>query len=147
MSIEHTECGDEHLKEFELEGNSQSVIFVKTEPVGEGVECDVYTFTEDSSKDLGIIRIKAGHKTPLQRVVQGVRTVEGHLFGEGQLIITRIGGNREAYLFNDQTQVKFPIDVNMGDLMQWQATGSLRLVAYEVCIPPYQDGRYRNIGE
>lgn len=146
MSIEYTELGYDHLKEFEFEGNSQPVIFIETEQVGDGVECDVYTFSEDPSKDLGIIRIESKSEAPLQRVLQGTRTVEGHLSGEGQLTITRIEGNKEVYLFDDRTQKKLSVDVHIGDLMQWQAIGSSRLIAYEICFPPYQDGRYENIG-
>lgn len=147
MSIEHIEGGSECLKYFSFEGNSQPVTFIKTEQVSEGVKCDVYAFSGDPSKDLGVITIEAGHMTPLQRVLLGTRTVEGHLFGEGQLIITRTGENQKVYLFDNQTEGKLPIDVSIGDLMQWQAKGSTRLVVYEVCFPPYQNGRYENIGE
>lgn len=146
MGIEHTECEEELLKTFEFEGNSQPIDFVETVPVNTGVECDVYAFVQDDSKDLGIIRINPGYKTPLQRVLKGQRTIEGYISGEGQLTIIRSGGNNEVYQVGNQTQEKLAIDINIGDLMQWQAKGSSRLIAYEICIPPYQDGRYENIG-
>ena len=33
----------------------------------------------------------------------------------------------------------------IGEIMQWQADKDSPLVAYEICIPPYEDGRYENI--
>lgn len=134
----------EHLTAFEFEGIPQPVSFVETLSVTDGVECDVYTFMGDDSKDLGIIRIEPGYKTPLQRVLQGERTIEGYVSGEGQLNILR-DGSWKTYLVRDDIQGKLPVNVNIGDLMQWHAVGSSRLVAYEVCIPPYQDGRYENL--
>ena len=142
MGIEQS---TEHPEVFEFEGKSQAVSFVETLSVVEGVECDVYTFVGDDTKDLGIIRIEPGFSTPIQRVLQGLRTIEGYVSGEGQLIITRSNDQWEVYQVNERVSEKPSIDVNIGDLMQWQATGSSRLVAYEVCIPPYQDGRYENI--
>ena len=29
--------------------------------------------------------------------------------------------------------------------MQWEADKDSDLVAYEICFPPYEDGRYQNI--
>ncbi len=35
----------------------------------------------------------------------------------------------------------------LADLMLWEATGNSRLEAFEVCLPPYQDGRYENLNQ
>ena len=59
------------LNSFNFEGKDMSVNFIEMMEVVEGVECDVYEFIGDKSKDLGIIRIKAGGKTPLQKVLKG----------------------------------------------------------------------------
>lgn len=147
MSIEQSGSGEQNLKEFQLDSDPQSVEFVGTERVCEGVECDVYVFIEDDSKDLGIIKVAPGFKTPLQRVVEGLRTIEGHVSGEGQLTIIREGGNCEIHDFCGESQNKALIDVNIGDLMQWKAIGSTRLVAFEICYPPYQEGRYEEIAD
>lgn len=133
----------EYLAEFEFEGTSRPILFVETELITEGVECDVYAFPQDTSMDLGIIRIEPGYRTPLQRVLHGQRTIEGYMSGEGQLSVTRSDGNNEIYQVDPMTG-KLSVDINIGDLMQWQA-GSARLIAYEICIPPYQDGRYKNL--
>jgi len=29
--------------------------------------------------------------------------------------------------------------------MQWEADKEADLVAYEICFPPYEDGRYENL--
>ncbi|MFH1705954.1 MAG: hypothetical protein ABH867_03555 [Patescibacteria group bacterium] len=76
------------IKSFLFEGREQPVSFVETMHIVDGVDCDVYTFDGDSTKDLGIIRIVPGNKTPLQRVLKGDRTVEGYLSGKGKLTIT-----------------------------------------------------------
>lgn len=131
--------------DFEFESNLQTVEFVETVTVNEGVVCDVYSFSGDPEKDLGIIRIQPGHNTPLQRVLGGTRTIEGHISGTSQLSITRKDGEKEVHLVNDGLPERFQIDVNVGDLMQWQAAENSNLVAYEICFPPYVDGRYENI--
>src|SRR5438552_464159 len=92
--------GETHIapiSNFTFEGTDQNVSYSETTPVTNGVTCDVYTFDGDSSKDLGVIRIKPGSKTPLQRVVQGERTVEGFISGKGQLTITKSDGKQEVF--------------------------------------------------
>ncbi|MDP2585305.1 MAG: hypothetical protein Q8P29_00325, partial [Candidatus Levybacteria bacterium] len=74
------------LTSFEWKNKSRPVKFVETEQVANGVKCDVYSFVDDPSKDLGIIKIQPGFKTPRQRVMQGEKTIEGHIFGKGKLI-------------------------------------------------------------
>jgi hypothetical protein len=60
-----------------------------------------------------------------------------------------LGATREL-LLNDNPlfycQVKIIDDaVGIGDVMQWEADKETDLVAYEICFPPYEDGRYENI--
>lgn len=57
-----------------------------------------------------------------------------------------MGGQIEFYEVGDDSQRKLAVDANVGDLMQWQASEDSNLTAYEVCYPPYQDGRFENIG-
>lgn len=133
------------LTEFEFEEGLRGVDFIETVQVTEDVKCDVYSVRDDDSKDLGIIRIDLGAKTPLQKVQKGVETVEGHVSGKGTLTITRASGEEEVYPVCDDAQEKFKIDVGIGDTMQWQADKDSELVAFEICIPPYEDGRYENL--
>ncbi|OGD57741.1 hypothetical protein A3I57_00180 [Candidatus Beckwithbacteria bacterium RIFCSPLOWO2_02_FULL_47_23] len=136
------------LKTFVFESREQPVTFVETTTeVADGVDCDVYKFDGDESKDLGIIRIKPGKKTPLQRVKLGDRTVEGFVSGKGKLMITKQDGTKIVYQVDDEEKTPFVVDVQIGELMQWEAAPGEKLVAYEICFPPYEDGRYENIQE
>lgn len=117
------------------------VSFVETMDVATGVQCDVYTFTDDKTKDLGIIRIKPGAKTPLQRVLKGDKTIEGYISGKGKLTITSPAGERKIY----DGKKSFSVEVKIGELMQWEADKNSELAAYEICYPPYEDGRYENL--
>lgn len=132
------------LKTFAFEGKEEPISFVETMHVTEGVECDVYTFDKDSKKDLGVIRIAPGKKTPLQKVLKGNRTIEGSISGKGKLVIIKPDGKQDTYVTGKEP---ISVDVKIGELMQWQANKDSNLVAYEICYPPYQDGRYENIEE
>ena len=46
--------------ELLVEDKKQKVKFVETLKIAEGVECDVYIFPDDASKDLAIVRIVKG---------------------------------------------------------------------------------------
>lgn len=130
-------------QEFDFEGSSLPIQYIETQDVKEGVVCDVYTFEGGSDKDLAIIRIKPGAKTPLQRILQGEKTVEGYISGKGRLVITRNSGKEEVFEVSDKKP--FSTTAMIRDIMQWHADSDSDLVAYEVCIPPYQDGRFENI--
>ncbi len=133
------------IKSFNFEGNERLVFYVETTHVAKGVDCDVYIFDGDSSKDLGIIKISPGCKTPFQKVLKGDKTIEGYVGGKGKLTIIKPGGKPEIYIVGEKFQKPFSIKVEIGELMQWEADKDSDLVAYEVCFPPYEDGRYQNI--
>ncbi|MFH1832821.1 MAG: hypothetical protein ABH816_01455 [Candidatus Levyibacteriota bacterium] len=133
------------LNNFAWEGKPQPVKFVETSQVTKGVECDVYGFENDSTKDLGIIRVQCGCKTPLQKVLGGDTTIEGYFSGKGNLDIKRANGEKETYQVGEKPEEKFSISVEIGDLMQWHAAENSDLTIYEICFPPYADGRFENI--
>lgn len=119
----------------------RSVEFIEAMDVAEGVECDVYKFVNDDSCDLGIIRIKPGCETPRQIVLKGDKTVEGYISGEGGLSIISADGTYKKVA----AQNGLEIVINIGESMQWIATDDSELVAYEICYPPYEPGRFRNL--
>jgi len=135
------------LSKFQFNGSRQKVRFTETLNVAVGVECDIYTFVDDKSKDLGIIRIKSGCKTPLQRVLSGDKTIEGYISGRGTLTITKANGKKEICKVGNNKKEKLEMNVTVGELMQWQADNDSELIAYEICFPPYKEGRYENIKE
>lgn len=132
-----------HFAVFTFEGKKQQITFIETLQVADGVECDVYSFDGDKNKDLGIIRITRGHKTPLQKVLKGERTIEGYISGKGKLIVTKSDGKQEIYIAG--SSFTEPVDIKIGELMQWEASPDSGLVSFEICFPPYEDGRYENL--
>jgi hypothetical protein len=130
------------LDSFEYGGRDRPVTFIEKLFVKEGVDCDVYEFDGDSSRDLGIIRVTNGSSTPLQRVMDGDVTIEGHISGKGSLIVARTNGNREKYNFSNDGPYR-PVQVDIGDTMRWTAEEDL--VFYEVCEPPYAEGRFQDL--
>lgn len=130
---------------FEWKNKSQSVNFIETEQVTKGVEYNVYSFIDGLTKDLGIIRIQPGFRTPLQKVLLGEKTIEGYVSGKGTLLIIRANSEEEIHEVSNQPESKFETIVNIGNLMQWQAATDSHLTAYEICFPPYKDGRYEEV--
>lgn len=118
------------------------VEFVETQAVKDGVTCDVYSFTADNTKDLGIVRIKRGSQTPKQLILKGDRTVEGFLVGEADLNFSLATQHNAVYTYSDGNYGVETV-LRAGDTMQWHASEDS--VLYEVCHPPYQDGRFREL--
>ena len=129
------------FKELDI---NKPVKYVETLSIKDGVECDVYEFIEDKSIDLAIVRVKKGSSTPLQRVLSGTKTIEGHIDGEGTFTITNVSGIKQVYSFGNDATHK-PMQVKIGECMQWIATTDLTF--FEICDPPYEDGRFENIKE
>lgn len=77
-----TEAGN-RLTSFRVGSETRPVAYVETIQVKEGVECDTYSFDGDNTQDLAIVRVNKGFKTPLQKILQGTKTVEGFLSGKG----------------------------------------------------------------
>ncbi|MBC7764169.1 hypothetical protein H7Y29_00475 [Microbacteriaceae bacterium] len=89
----------EKLTSFKFNGETLAVCFVETLTVKDGVECDVYSFVDDESKDLAIVTVKTGYKTPLQRILLGEKTVEGFYNGVGVLTVTDIKDQQKQYSY------------------------------------------------
>ena len=121
------------------------VRYIETMEVKEGVECDLYSFNDDPTKDLAVIRVAAGAKTPMQRVLSGLTTTEGHLAGKGTLTIQSPDGLVTSFGFDGQNEGEALVEV--GQIMQWAADPDRELVFYEVCVPPYEDGRFEDVSE
>lgn len=118
------------------------VAFVETQSVTDGVDCDVYNFLNDDTKDLGIIHIKAGASTPKQLVLKGEKTIEGFLVGEADLGFSKASGDEAVFGYSDDSYGN-DTTLGVGDTMQWSATNDT--VIYEICYPRYEDGRFKVI--
>ncbi len=122
--------------------NNEAVRFIETSQVKTGVVCDVYSFVEDDTKDLGIVIVVKGESTPKQKVLAGVKTEEIFISGCGTLEIKRASGVIEIYDFPGDV---ITVSVQVGDVMQWKAVDGEDLCFGEVCYPPYKDGRFEVI--
>lgn len=131
---------DNKLTSFTRNGMTHKVRFVETQTVKDGVTCDIYTFPEDSTCDLAIVHVAAGNKTPLQRIRAGEKTVEGFMSGTGTLAVTNASGKSVTFTFPGDLH---EVELHIGDLMQWSADTDLTF--YEICYPPYVDGRFENL--
>ena len=99
-------------------------------------------------------------------MLKGEQTVEGYRSGVGKLIVTEPDNNRQRIYEarkgsfyqrkednkiivekKNDTSTPDGVTVNTGELMQWQADPNYGLTAYEICFPPYEDGRFENIEE
>lgn len=132
------------LTHFTIGEKSYAVLYLNTNQVKEGVECDVYSFVGDSTKDLAIVRVKAGFSTPRQKVMSGAKTIEGFISGEGNLQIVNDSGEVSDHLFEPGIEAS-PVEVSIGDTMQWRAATDFDLSFYEICTPPYEKGRFENL--
>ena len=127
--------------------NNRQVTYVETMRVKDGVECDTYSFVSDGSEDLAIVRVTKGFKTPLQRILKGTKTIEGYIRGSGTLTVTSKDRSIKIYSFSQEADANPnpEIEVHIGELMQWSAKTDLTF--YEICEPPYEDGRFENLTE
>lgn len=137
----------EKLSKFTYKDETLTAEYLETMDVVDGVVCDVYVHPETEERDLGIVTIQPGYKTPLQRVLTGEETIEGLVSGKGTLTITHKDGSQTVHHVDEADEIAFAQTVGVGELMQWQADPDSELVIFEICYPPYEDGRFENIEE
>ncbi len=135
----------EKLETFDFGKGPELVVFEEAMKVTNGVECDVYSVKDNVDKDLGIIRVDLGKSTPHQKVINGEKTIEGHISGDGFLIIKKVNGSEEIYPTTEGVNQQFELVVEIGETMQWIAGENSSLELFEICIPPYEDGRFEDL--
>ena len=141
MSIIITQQYKSKLPNYILDRNP---IFIESSEVQNNVICDVYSFdtlNETPDSDLGIVIIKSGYSTPLQRILTGDKTIEGYVSGSGYLVVDTGTSNQKK--FEVKADCAFEITLNINQTMQWFSTSDL--VIYEICYPRYTDGRFETI--
>jgi len=124
---------------------NKKISFIETGQVKEGVSADMYSFVKDKSIDLAIVTVSKDAKTLLQKIVKGKKTIEGYVSGNGILEVTSVDGKVVTHQFSDGDSGE--VEVNIGELMQWTNLGASDLVFYEICDPPYKEGRFKNLKE
>lgn len=120
----------------------QKVVFTETQQVKVGVECDIYSFVGDDTKDLGIIRLEKGATTPIQLIQKGEKTIEGFLYGNATLKTFDSSGRMFERRFWDGNY-DGNVELGIGYTMKWRAAEYS--ILYEICYPPYEDGRFKNL--
>ncbi len=120
--------------------NEEEIVFVETTEVKEGVVCDIYRYKGDDSKDLGIVKVSKGFQTPKQQILDGLKTLEIFKTGKGKLSVIKKDGSSLIYSFPGNV---IKVELQVGDIMQWTAHEDL--VFYEVCYPPYREGRFKSL--
>ncbi len=133
------------ITSFEQGGKLHDVTFKETTKVARGVVCDVYKFDMDKSRDLALVLVNRGCKTPLQKVLKGNSTIEGFLIGKGKLTVKDKKGKTRKHVFGPGD--KGEIEVKVGQTVQWVADKEDNLVFYEICDPPYEEGRFEDLEE
>ena len=131
---------------FSVGQERQDVTYIETQTVKDGVECDIYEFASDKPQDLAIVRVTKGFKTPLQQVVGGIKTVEAFIEGTRILTVRSNAGKTKKYNFGLNSSNE-SVEVGVGEVMQWTADKDSDLVFSEICTPPYQDGRVKDLPE
>lgn len=146
MDREHSteDEGTFHLRNYVLDGELLEVDYVENQKVKEGVECDIYVFTDDETRDLAIVRVDPGSRTPLQRVLSGTRTLECYQTGSGRLTVIEVDGKSIEYIFPSEDG-DLSVTIEVGQIMQWTADADSVLTFSEVCYPPYQEGRFEDL--
>lgn len=134
----------EKINYFEYHSRRLTAEYQETLDVAPGVRCDVYIHPETKRRDLAIVEVEAGRNTPAQKVLKGKVTVEGYLSGRGKLVIIHIDGSRSEFEVSPEDQ-GFSYSVAVGEVMQWQAAKDESLEFFEVCFPPYKDGRFEDL--
>lgn len=108
------------------------------------VYVDLYRFVGNSTCDLARVEVVRGAKTPLYLLVDGERTIERYQSGTGTLEVIENDGWRTVHHFPKDDGSR-DVVIEIGETIQWHATGS-DLVYDELCWPPYEAGRFENIG-
>ena len=129
------------MKSITIDCKPFAILFVEKQHVKHEVTCDIYNFEKDSTRDIAIVTVLPGCKTPPQRVMEGIKTIEGLMLGVGTLTVD----NEIHYL--EEGEANDGIEVEVGQTMQWEAGLKSDLVFYEICEPPYKKGRFKDIEE
>lgn len=124
------------------------VTFVERQEVKEGVICDIYTITGDATKDLAVIEIQPGFRSPRQRVLKGTHTIQRFTSGTANLFVDELDGSEHTRFFTSEEATQDnDIEVKVGEIMQWSSLGPDPLVYYEICEPPFETGRFEDLPE
>jgi dipeptidase E len=122
---------------FNMGNEIRDIAFITSEHVTEGIDSDVYSFLDNSTQILTITKVKKGSKTPLEKITTGSKIVEGFIKGKGTLTVHLESGTQNTYYFETAGFNK-PVDVKIGQSVQWTAPLDADLVYYKIRDIPQQ---------
>ena len=70
-----------------------------------------------------------------------LKLLKGYINGKGTLVVINKKGETITYSFPNKNCSS--VTLHIGDTMQWFAEDDL--VIFEICYPPYEDGRFENL--
>ena len=121
------------------------ISFIETQIVADGVTCDSYAIKDDDSRDFAIIKVDKKCRTPVQKVIKGKKTIEGFLAGTGNLVTYSRNKRRQSIYTYGGADGCEPVRVKVGEKMQWVAGDTDDLYFFEICQPPFKQGRFKNV--
>lgn len=122
---------NDNIFSFEIGNISREIVFVKSVHVSEGVDSDVYSFLDDKSQILSIVKVKKGVKTPYEKVESNNKIIEGFLKGKGTLTVYLDGSNKNTYYFETAGYNK-EVEIISGQTVQWSAPKDSDLIYYKI---------------
>ena len=136
------------ISELILEGKRLPITFVESQVVKEGVTCDIYTIDDDRTKDLAVIEIQPGFRSPRQKVIKGDLTIQRFFSGAAYLYVDELDGSKRTRFFKSQEATQNnDVEVKVGEIMQWSSLGPDPLIYHEICEPPFEKGRFEDLPE
>jgi quercetin dioxygenase-like cupin family protein len=133
------------IREFKFGQENWRVENNESYEVVPGVWCDNYEIVDDGERDLAVVSMEPDTSTPRQLVKTGEETVEVFTGGSGKLVVEDVNGETHEHEFEAGFEGEY-VTVAIGEKMQWIA-GEEGLQFTEICVPPYEDGRFENIND
>jgi peptidase E len=122
---------NDNIFSFEIGNISREIVFVKSVHLSESVDSDVYSFLDDKSQILSIVKVKKGVKTLIETVESNNKIIEGFLKGKGTLTVFLQGNNKNSYYFETAGYNK-EVEILNGQSVQWSAPNDSDLIYYKI---------------
>ncbi len=125
------ENAPERVYDIVINGVTRTISYINSLHVSDGVDSDIYTFIDDNSQVLSIVKVKRGFKSPFEKIMSHNKVIEGFLKGKGTLTVTIEGGTKNEYYFENEGYNKV-IELEYGQTIQWTAPKNDDLVYYKI---------------
>lgn len=121
----------DRIYDMVVNGVVRTITYLNSVHVSDGVDSDIYTFIDDNSQVLSIVKVKHGFKSPKEKIESHNKVIEGFLKGRGTLSVTFEDGNKNEYYFENEGYNKV-IELEDGQSVQWTAPKNDDLVYYKI---------------